>query len=51
MSAPALGEILAAHLAGSRGSLPPYAPAFHLDRYADPAYRQLLARWGESGQL
>jgi len=27
------------------------APAFRLDRYDDPAYRALLARWGDSGQL
>ncbi len=31
--------------------LPRYAPAFRLDRYDDPAYRGLLERWGDSGQL
>ncbi len=28
-----------------------YAPAFHLDRYDDPAYQKLLDNWGDSGQL
>ncbi|MFQ5577343.1 MAG: NAD(P)/FAD-dependent oxidoreductase [Anaerolineae bacterium] len=49
MASAAAGELLAAHVAG--GQLPPYAPAFDLRRYDDPAYRALLARWGESGQL
>jgi glycine/D-amino acid oxidase-like deaminating enzyme len=31
--------------------LPRYAPAFRLDRYADPAYRKQLDAWGDSGQL
>jgi len=31
--------------------LPPYAPAFDLSRYADPAYRALLDDWDDSGQL
>jgi glycine/D-amino acid oxidase-like deaminating enzyme len=31
--------------------LPPYAAAFRLDRYGDPAYRALLDCWGASGQL
>jgi glycine/D-amino acid oxidase-like deaminating enzyme len=43
------GELLAAHLTGSR--LPPYAPAFLLKRYQDPEYRKLLETWGETGQL
>ena len=42
-------DLLAGHLSG--GPLPHYAPAFQLDRYQDPAYRQLLDHWGESGQL
>jgi sarcosine oxidase subunit beta len=49
MAAPASGELLAAHLSG--GQLPHYAPAFALERYADPAYQELLENWGESGQL
>jgi glycine/D-amino acid oxidase-like deaminating enzyme len=31
--------------------LPDYAPAFRLDRYDDPAYREMLDQWGDSGQL
>jgi glycine/D-amino acid oxidase-like deaminating enzyme len=31
--------------------LPAYAPAFHLDRYTDPAYHALLEHWGDGGQL
>jgi len=42
-------DLLADHISG-RG-LPSYAPAFRLDRYDDPAYRALLDRWGDSGQL
>jgi glycine/D-amino acid oxidase-like deaminating enzyme len=49
MASSAAGELLAAHVAG--GALPGYAPAFQLDRYGDPAYRALLDRWGDSGQL
>ena len=49
MAACAAGELLAAHLIGNE--LPPYAPAFALERYQDPAYRQLLEDWGNSGQL
>ena len=48
-TAPAAGELLADHLAGT--PLPTYAPAFLLERYADPAYQTLLARWGASGQI
>ena len=40
---------LADYIAGR--PLPRYAPAFRLDRYQDPAYRTLLAEWGDSGQL
>ncbi len=49
MAACAAGELLAAHISGTM--LPPYAPAFRLERYADPAYQQLLAQWGSIGQL
>lgn len=49
MASCAAGELLATHLAGQ--PLPPYAPAFSLERYQDPAYLSLLGRWGESGQL
>ncbi len=49
MAAPGAGELLAAHIAGHH--LPDYAPSFALERYADPAYRSLLAQWGDVGQL
>lgn len=49
MAAPAAGELLAAHISGE--PLPSYAPAFRLSRYDDPAYRQLLATWDDTGQL
>jgi glycine/D-amino acid oxidase-like deaminating enzyme len=49
MAAPAAGELLAAHLTGAE--LPGYAPAFALERYADPAYQKLLENWEASGQL
>jgi glycine/D-amino acid oxidase-like deaminating enzyme len=49
MAAPAAGELLAAHVAGS--ALPAYAPAFLLSRYEEPAYQQQLASWGDTGQL
>lgn len=49
MAACAAGELLAAHVTGTR--LPSYAPAFALDRYQDPAYQRLLENWGASGQL
>ncbi len=49
MASAALGELLAAHVTGSQ--LPPYAPAFTLDRYHDPAYQKLLAHWDNTGQL
>jgi len=49
MAAPALGELLAAQLAGSE--LPHYAPAFALERYEDPEYQKLLENWGASGQI
>jgi sarcosine oxidase, subunit beta len=51
MAALAAGELLAAHLTGK--PLPDYAPAFRLERYADPDYQAMLANWGEEeeGQL
>lgn len=49
MAACAAAELLAAHVTGA--PLPDYAPAFDLRRYDDPAYRQRLARWGDTGQL
>jgi glycine/D-amino acid oxidase-like deaminating enzyme len=50
MSCLALGELTAGHLTGA--PLPDYAPAFHLNRYQDPAYQKLLATWeATSGQL
>ncbi len=49
MAACASGELLAAHLAGDE--LPHYAPAFRLERYADPEYQKLLESWTETGQL
>ncbi|GAB4423087.1 MAG: FAD-dependent oxidoreductase [Chloroflexi bacterium OHK40] len=49
MGACGFGELLAAHLTGA--DLPDYAAAFLLSRYDDPAYQQLLGRWGSSGQL
>jgi glycine/D-amino acid oxidase-like deaminating enzyme len=49
MAAPALGELLAAHLTG--GELPHHAPAFDLERYQDPAYQKLLENWTGAGQL
>ena len=49
MASNVAGELVASHVTGR--PLPPYAPAFMLARYDDPAYRAQLARWGESGQL
>ncbi len=50
MASQAGADLLAAYLAGS--DLPAYAPAFHLGRYDDPAYRALLDGWDPStGQL
>lgn len=49
MASSAAGELLAAHITGN--NLPPYAPAFSLERYNNPAYRELLENWGDSGQL
>ncbi len=44
------GELLAAHVVGQVGNLP-YAPAFALERYRDPAYQKLLENWTTTGQL
>jgi len=49
MASPAAGELLAAHVMGAE--LPAFASWFHLDRYQDPHYQQLLEAWGDSGQL
>jgi glycine/D-amino acid oxidase-like deaminating enzyme len=49
MSSNVAGELVATHVTG--GALPPYAAAFMLSRYDDPAYAALVARWGDSGQL
>jgi len=49
MAANGAADLLADHISGR--PLPRYAPAFLLDRYADPAYRALLEQWGDSGQL
>ena len=43
------GELLAAHVTG--GPLPPWADAFALSRYDDPAYQALLDDWPADGQL
>lgn len=49
MSACGVGELLAAHVAGSH--LPSYAPDFALARYDEPEYQKKLENWGDSGQL
>ena len=49
MASNGAADLLADHIA--ERPLPRYARAFHLDRYDDPAYRALLDRWGDSGQL
>ncbi|TES93195.1 MAG: FAD-binding oxidoreductase [Anaerolineales bacterium] len=49
MSSPALGELVAAHIASAR--LPDYAPYFNLNRYQDPEYQKLLDSWSDSWQL
>ena len=49
MSACAIGELLAAHVTGTR--LPAYASAFAPSRFDDPAYLSQLAKMSESGQL
>lgn len=49
MAATGAGELLAAHVTG--GALPPYAPAFELQRYEDPAYLRQIEGWRGSAQL
>ena len=49
MSSNGAADLLADHVAGR--PLPRYAPAFSLARYDDPAYCELVDRWGDSGQL
>ncbi|HYS91998.1 MAG TPA: FAD-binding oxidoreductase, partial [Candidatus Acidoferrales bacterium] len=49
MSSNGAADLLADYIA--ERPLPPYASAFHLDRYHDPAYQKLLDHWGDSGQL
>jgi sarcosine oxidase, subunit beta len=50
MASQAAAELLAGHVVG--GSLPEYAPAFHLERYDDPQYMALLDNWDSgAGQL
>lgn len=49
MSACAAGELLAAHITGTK--LPSYAAAFSLARYDDPEYQKKLEIWDDSGQL
>ena len=49
MASNGAADLLAARIAGR--PLPPWAPAFALARYDDPAYRARLETWGDSGQL
>ena len=49
MSSNGAADLLADYITGK--PLPAYAPAFALSRYDDPTYRELLGRWGDSGQL
>jgi glycine/D-amino acid oxidase-like deaminating enzyme len=49
MSSLAAGELLAAHVTSA--PLPPYAPAFSPERYADPEYRENFSEIDSSGQL
>jgi sarcosine oxidase, subunit beta len=49
MAACAAGELLAQHITGQ--SLPPYAPAFLLERYQDPAYLSSIEDQEDFGQL
>lgn len=49
MASNGAADLLADHIA--ERLLPSYAGAFRPDRYDDPAYRALLERWGDSGQL
>ncbi|MBL0938317.1 MAG: FAD-binding oxidoreductase [Gemmatimonadaceae bacterium] len=49
MAAPAAAELLAGQIVG-RGR-PEYERAFLLSRYEDAEYREILGRWGGTGQL
>jgi glycine/D-amino acid oxidase-like deaminating enzyme len=49
MASNGAADLLADHVTGR--PLPRYAPAFSLERYADPVYRSQLADWGSTGQL
>jgi glycine/D-amino acid oxidase-like deaminating enzyme len=49
MASNGAADLLADYIA--ERPLPSYAPAFHLSRYDDPAYRARLERGGDSGQL
>jgi glycine/D-amino acid oxidase-like deaminating enzyme len=49
MAACAAGDLLAAHVTG--GPLPPYAPAFSLERYSDPSYLEMITRQEDEGQI
>jgi glycine/D-amino acid oxidase-like deaminating enzyme len=49
MASCAGGDLVARYITGA--ALPDDAPAFLLSRYQDPAYRALLDRWGDGGQL
>lgn len=49
MASMAAGDLLARYMVGDE--LPDYASAFSLERYDDPAYRELLEHWGTTGQL
>ena len=49
MSSNGAADLVADHITGR--PLPAYARAFSPTRYDDPAYRALLERWGDSGQL
>ena len=49
MAAPAAGELVARQVLGLE--LPEYAAFLAPDRYTDPAYRQLLVRMEDQGQL
>jgi glycine/D-amino acid oxidase-like deaminating enzyme len=49
MAAPAAAELIATQITGATPAS--YAPAFRLDRYERPEYRELLANWGSTGQL
>ncbi len=50
MSSMAAGELAATHILGNQ--LPDYASAFHLDRYNDPDYQNILSQWDPTtGQM